>query len=80
MQLIELKKQSVPFANCKAILRMARWRAIFTAEYVSVSSGTPSNIQLPMRPLVEIRKKERTFPDFSENVLYISLLFVLHSV
>ena len=30
------------------------------------------------KALVGTRKK-RTFPDFSENVLYISLIFVLHT-
>ena len=81
MQLIESKKL-IPykrlFADCEAILLMSRWRAILSAEYMSVSASTPIQYSTANAPLVGTRK-ERTFPDFSENVLYISLIFVLHT-
>ena len=72
MRLMKFRKQSVPFANHSVILLMSHWRAIFAVEYVSVSASTPIQYSPANAPLVETRKKERTFPDFSENVLYIS--------
>ena len=57
MQLIEFKKQSVPFANHSVILLMTRWRAIFAVEYMSVSASTPIQYSPANAPLVETRKK-----------------------
>lgn len=70
--------QPVLFANHFVILLMSRWRAILSAEYMSVSASTPIQYSTANAPLVGTCK-ERTFPDFSENVLYISLIFVLHT-
>lgn len=71
MRLIEFKKQSVPFANHSVILLMSRWRAIPSSKYVSIDASIISTYSLSVAPLVGTRKKERTFPDCSENVLYI---------
>ena len=58
MRLIEFDKQSVPFADCKAILLMSRWRAILSAEYMSVSASTPIQYSTANAPLVVTRKKD----------------------
>ena len=73
MRLTEFKKQSVPFANHSVILLMSRWRAIFAAEYMSVSASTPIQYSPSTAPLVETRKKKGHSPVFLlKNVLYIS--------
>lgn len=56
MRLIEFKKQSAPFANHFVILLMSRWRAIFAAEYMSMSASTPIQYSPANAPLVETRK------------------------
>ena len=58
MRLIRFRKQSMPFADCKTILLMSRWRAIFAVEYVSVSASTPIQYSPANAPLVETRKKD----------------------
>lgn len=50
--------QSVPFADCVAILLMSRWRAILPAEYMSVSASTPIQYSTANAPLVDTRKKK----------------------
>lgn len=57
MQLIEFSfKRS--FADCIAILLMSRWRAILSAEYMSVSASTPIQYSTANAPLVGTRKKK----------------------
>lgn len=73
MRLIEFKKQSVPFANHSVILLMSRWRAIFTAEYMSVNASTPIQYSPVDAPLVETRKKGHSPVSLLKNVLYISI-------
>lgn len=46
------------FADCKAILLMSRWRAIFATEYVSVSASTPIHYSSANAPLVVTHKKD----------------------
>lgn len=58
MRLIEFSNQSVSFADCKAILLMSRWRAIFAAEYISVSASTPIQYSSANATLVVMRKKD----------------------
>lgn len=58
MRLTEFKKQSVPFANHSVILLMSRWRAIFAAEYMSVSASTPIQYSPANASLAETRKKK----------------------
>lgn len=80
MRLIEFDKQSVPFADCEAILLMSRWRAIPSRKYVSIDASIISTYSLSVAPLVETRKKKGHSPVFLlKNVLYISLIFVLHT-
>lgn len=56
MRLIEFNfKRS--FADCKAILLMSRWCAIFAVEYMSMSASTPIQYSSANAPLVETRKK-----------------------
>ena len=55
MRLIEFDKQSVPFADCKAILLMSRWRAIPSSKYVSIDASIISTYSLSVAPLVETR-------------------------
>ena len=65
MRLIESKKlipYMRPFADCKAILLMSRWRAILSAEYMSVSASTPIQYSTANAPLVGTRKKKGHFP------------------
>ena len=50
--------QSVPFADCVAILFMSRWRALLPAEYMSVSASTPIQYSTANAPLVVTRKKK----------------------
>ena len=74
MRLIEFDKQSVPFADCEAILLMSRWRAIPSRKYVSIDASIISTYSLSVAPLVETRKKKGHSPVFLlKNVLYISL-------
>ena len=64
MRLIESKKlipYMRPFADCKAILLMSRWRAILSAEYMSVSASTPIQYSTANAPLVGTRKRKDTF-------------------
>ena len=65
------------FADYFVILLMSRWRAILPSKYFSIDAGIISKYSLSDAPLVETRK--RTFPDCSENVLYISLIYLLHT-
>ena len=58
MRLIRFKKQSMPFTDCKTILLMSRWRAIFVVEYVSESASTPIQYSPANASLVETRKKD----------------------
>lgn len=58
MRLMEFDIQSVPFADCKAIFLMSRWRAILSAEYMSVSASTPIQYSTANAPLVVTRKKD----------------------
>ena len=58
MRLIEFDKQSVPFADCKAILLMSRWRAKPSSKYVSIDASIISTYSLSVAPLVETRKKK----------------------
>ncbi len=82
MRLIEFKKQSVPFANHFVILLMSRWRAIFAAEYMSVSASTPIQYSPANAPLVETRKIKRTFPSISTEKCPIHIIifvaYLLH--
>ena len=57
MRLIEFNfKRS--FADYFVILLMSRWRAIFAAEYMSVSASTPIQYSSANAPLVVTRKKD----------------------
>lgn len=85
MRLIEFKKQSVPFANHSVILLMLRWRAIFTAEYMSVSASTPIQYSPANAPLVETRKKGHSQIPLKMSYTYqylccIPAAYVLHSM
>ena len=57
MRLIEYSSKR-SFADCKAILLMSRWRAILSAEYMSVSASTPIQYSTANAPLVVTRKKD----------------------
>ena len=46
------------FADYFVILLMLRWRAIFAAEYMSVSASTPIQYSSANAPLVVTRKKD----------------------
>ena len=46
------------FADYFVILLMSRWRAIFAAEYMSVSASTPIQYSSTNAPLVVTRKKD----------------------
>lgn len=56
MRLIEFSSKR-SFADCIAILLMSRWRAILSAEYMSVSASTPIQYSTANAPLVVTRKK-----------------------
>ena len=46
------------FADYFVILLMSRWRAIFAAEYMSVSASTPIQYSSSNAPLLITRKKD----------------------
>lgn len=56
MRLIEFSSKR-SFADYEAILLMSRWRAILSAEYMSVSASTPIQYSTANTPLVGTRKK-----------------------
>lgn len=85
MRFIEFKNQSVPFANHSVILLMSRWRAIFAAEYVSVSASTPIQYSPANAPLVETHKKGHSQIPLKMSYTYqylrcIPAAYVLHSM
>ena len=81
MRLTKFRKQAVSFADCEAILLMSRWRAILSAEYMSVSASTPIQYSTANTPLVGTRK-ERTFPSISTEKcpvhINIFVAYLLH--
>lgn len=85
MRLIRFRKQSVPFADCKAILLMSRWRAIPYSKYVSIDASIISTYSLSVAPLVETRKKGHSQIPLKMSCTYqyiccIPVAYVLHSM
>lgn len=78
MRLIRFRKQSMPFADCKAILLMSHWCAITSSKYVSIDASIISTYLLSVAPLVETRKKGHFPVSLLKNVLYISI-YLLHT-
>lgn len=68
------------FADYFVILLMSRWRAIFAAEYMSVSASTPIQYSSTNAPLVVTRKKD--IPRFlwkcPIHIIDIFVAFLLH--
>ncbi len=85
MRLIRFRKQSMPFADCKAILLMSRWRAIPSSKYVSIDASIISTYSLSVAPLVEMRKKGHSQIPLKMSYTYqyiccIPAAYVLHSM